>query len=103
MSHFLYFEQHQRRSWEPRQGLDSQLATRSGHPLPTMAQLTKIFAAFMCSLVMALSFLILLNGPINDVVAAHPLLTLAEQVFFAGVICALGVVLFTGIPLAVVA
>src|SRR2546428_10424131 len=57
----------------------------------------------MCSLVMDLSFLILLNGPINDVVAAHPLLTLAEQVFFAGVICALGVVLFTGIPLAVVA
>ncbi len=41
-----------------------------------MAQLTRIFAAFMCSLVMA---------------------------FFASVICALGVVLFTGIPLAVVA
>jgi len=68
-----------------------------------MAQLTRIFAAFMCSLVMAFSFLIFLNGPINDVVAAHPLLTLAEQVLFAGVVCALGVVLFTGIPLAVVA
>jgi hypothetical protein len=103
MIHFLYFGQQQQRSWEPRQELASQLASRSGPSLPTMAQLTRIFAAFMCSLVMALSFLIFLNGPINDVVAAHPLLTLAEQVFFAGVICALGVVLFTGIPLAVVA
>src|SRR5947209_5465985 len=46
---------------------------------------------------------ILLNGPVNEVIAAHPLLMLVEQVFFAGVICALGVVLFTGIPLAVVA
>jgi hypothetical protein len=103
MIHFLYFEQQEQRSWEPRQGLASALASRSRPPLPTMAQLTRIFAAFMCSLVMALSFLILANGPVNAVVGAHPLLTLAEQVFFAGVICALGVVLFTGIPLAVVA
>lgn len=103
MIHFFYFEQQEQRSWEPRPGLAYELASRSRPPLPTMAQLTRIFAAFMSSLIMALSFLTLLNGPVNAVVAAHPPLTLAEQVFFAGVIFALGVVLFTGIPLAIVA
>src|SRR2546428_3720100 len=103
MIHFLQFEEQEQRNWGPGQRLAQELASRNRPPLPTVTQLTRIFAAFMGALVMALCFLFLLpNDPVASVVAAHPPLMFAQMVFFAGVLFALAVVLFTGIPLAVV-
>jgi len=105
MSHIFDFEQMDQQSMEPRQGLVYGSASESGwhSSLPTTAQLTRIFSAAVGSLVMAFFFFILVQSSIaNEVMAMEPLLTLAGQVILAGAMLALGVVLFTGIPLAVV-
>src|SRR5438067_6311879 len=80
------------------QKLAQELASRNRPPLPTVTQLTRIFAAFMGALFIALCVLVLLNDTLNSVVAAHPPLLLAQMVFFASTLFALAVVLFTGIP-----
>ena len=106
MSHIFHFEQQDQQGMEPRQEL-VQLSgsANSGHSsLPTTAQLTKIFSAAICSLVMAFFFFILLQASgASEVMATESLLTLAGQVILAGAALALGVVLFAGIPLAVAA
>jgi hypothetical protein len=102
MIHFLQFEQ-QEQHRGPGQRLAQELASRNRSPLPTVTQLTRIFAAFMGALFIALCFFFLQNDTLNSVVAAHPPLLFAQVVFFAGVLFALAVVLFTGIPLGVVA
>ncbi len=103
MTHFFHFEQLDRRGGESREGFEHVSASKSHSPLPTAAQLTRIFSAFIGSLVMALSFAILQASNAQTVVATHPLLMLAVQVIFAGTTLAAGAVLFAGIPLAVVA
>jgi hypothetical protein len=100
MIHFLQFEQQEQGSWGPGQQLAYELASRNRPPLPTVTQLTRIFAAFMGALFIAVCFLFSHNDTLTSVVAAHPLLMFAQQVFFAGVLFALAVVLLTGIPLA---
>src|SRR2546425_5067988 len=104
MIHYLQFEEQEQPNWGSGQKLAQELASRNRPPLPTVTQLTRLFAAFMGALFLALCFLFLLpNDPVGSVVAAHPPLMFAQMVFFAGVLFALVVVLFTGIPLAVVA
>src|SRR5437660_8488303 len=103
MIHFLQFEEQEQPNGGSGQRLAQELASRNRPPLPTVTQLTRIFAAFMGALFLALCFLLLLpNDPVASVVAAHPPLLLAQMVFFASVLFALAVVLCTGIPLAVV-
>jgi len=71
--------------------------------LPTTAQLTKIFSASMCSLVMAFFFFALSqNWEVDAAIVMQPLLRLGEQVVLVGVLLALGGILFAGIPLVVV-
>ncbi len=106
MSHIFHFEQLDQQSMEPRQGLVhlSGLANGGRSSLPTTAQLTKIFSAAICSLVMAFFFFILLqSSSVNEVIATESVFTLAGQVILAGAALALGLILFAGIPLAVVA
>jgi hypothetical protein len=103
MVHFLQFEEQEQRNGGSGQSLAQELASRNRPPLPTVTQLTRIFAAFMGALFLALCFLVSQNDSVGSVVAAHPPLMLAQMVFFASVLFALAVVLCTGIPLAVVA
>src|SRR6266849_3294064 len=106
MSHIFHFEQQDQQSMGPRQGLVQVSPSEGGEhsSLPTTAQLTKIFSAAICSLVMAFFFFILLqSSSVNEVIATESVFTLAGQVILAGAALALGVVLFAGIPLAVVA
>jgi hypothetical protein len=103
MIHFLQFEEQEQRNWGSGQRLAQELASRNRPPPATVTQLTRIFAAFMGALFLALCFLFLQNDTLNSVVGAHPPLMFAQMVFFAGILFALAVVLFTGIPLAVVA
>src|SRR5713101_3673734 len=103
MTHFFHFEQLDRRDKEPRQEFEHIAGSKNRSPLPTAAQLTRIFSAFIGSLVMVLSFSIFQPPNSQAVVATHPLLMLAMQVIFAGTMLAAGAVLFAGIPLAVVA
>ncbi len=103
MIHFLQFEEQEQPNGGSRQSLAQELASRNRPPLPTVTQLTRIFAAFMGALFLALCFLVSQNDSVGSVVAAHPPLLLAQVVFFAGILFALAVVLCTGIPLAVVA
>jgi hypothetical protein len=103
MSHCLQFEEQEQRNWGPGQSLAQELASRNRPPLPTVTQLTRLFAAFMGALFLALCFLVSQNDSVGSVVAAHAPLMLAQMVFFASVLFALAVVLCTGIPLAVVA
>jgi len=106
MSNIFHFEQQNQQSMEPRQGLvDVSASTSRDHfPVPTTAQLTKIFSASICSLAMAFFFFILSQSSmVNIVTAMEPVFTLAGQVILAGAVLALGAVLFAGIPLAVVA
>src|SRR5690348_9148240 len=84
MIHFLQFEQQEQHSWGPGQRLAQELASRNRPPLPTVTQLTRIFAAFMGALFIALCFLFSQNDTLNSVVAAHPPLMFAQLVFFAG-------------------
>jgi hypothetical protein len=77
---------------------------KDSSPVPTTAELTRIFSASIGSLAMAFFFFILSQSSmVNAVTATEPVFTLAGQVILAGAALALGVVLFTGIPLAVVA
>ena len=103
MTHFFHFEQLDRRDSEPRQEFEHISESKNRSPLPTAAQLTRIFSAFIGSLVMVLSFTIFQPPNAQAVVAMYPLLMLALQVIFAGTMLAAGAVLFAGIPLAVVA
>jgi hypothetical protein len=103
MTHFFQFEQLDRRDREPRQEFEHISRNKSRSPLPTAAQLTRIFSAFIGSLVIVLSFTIFQPPNTQAVVATYPLLMLALQVIFAGTMLATGAVLFAGIPLAVVA
>ncbi len=103
MTHFFQFEQLDRRGREPRQEFEHISGSKNRSPLPTAAQLTRIFSAFIGSLVMVLAFAILQGSNAQAVVATQPLLMLAVQVIFAGTMLAAGAVLFAGIPLAVVA
>jgi len=105
MSQIFDFERIDQQSMEPRQGLVYGSASESGwhSSLPTTAQLTRIFSAAICSLVMVFFFLILSHSSaVDEVIEMQPLFTQAGQVVLAGAALALGVVLFTGIPLAVV-
>jgi hypothetical protein len=104
MSHIFHFEQQDQQSMEPDQGLVhvSVLASKNRPSLPTTAQLTKIFSASICSLVMAFFFFILSQSwAVNEAIEMQPLFTLAGQVVLIGAVVALGVILFAGIPLAV--
>ena len=104
MTRFFQFEQLDRRDREPRQEFEHISGSKNRSPLPTAAQLTRIFSAFIGSLVIVLSFSIFqAQQNAQAVVATPPLLMLALQVIFAGTILAAGAVLFAGIPLAVVA
>src|SRR6266699_1516103 len=106
MSHIFHFEQLDQQGMEPRQELVHASASASSDhsSLPTTAQLTRIFSAAICSLVMAFFFFILVQtSGANEVMEMGSLLTLAGQVILAGAMLALGVVLFAGVPLAVVA
>jgi hypothetical protein len=104
MTHFFQFEQLDRRDREPRHEFEHISGSKNRSPLPTAAQLTRIFSAFIGSLVIVLSFSIFQSQQnAQAVVATHPLLMLALQVIFAGTMLATGAVLFAGIPLAVVA
>lgn len=103
MIHFLQFEEQEHSNWGSGQQLAQELASRNLPPLPTVTQLTRIFAAFMGALFLVLCFLVSQNDMVSSVITAHPLLMLAQMVFFAGILFALAVVLVTGIPLAVVA
>ena len=104
MTHFSHFEQLDRRDREPRQEFEHIARNKNRSPLPTATQLTRIFSAFIGSLVIVLSFSIFQTQQnAQAVVATHPLLMLALQVIFAGTVLATGAVLFAGIPLAVVA
>ena len=105
MSHIFHFEQMDQQSMEPRQELVHVSASTSNSysPLPTTAQLTRIFAAAIGSLMMAFFFLFLSQNLVVDaVITAEPLLRLGGQVILAGVLLALGSILFAGVPLAVV-
>lgn len=106
MNHIFHFEQLGQQSMEPRQGLVHTPASANRDPssLPTMTQLTRIFSAAICSLVMALFFFILTQSwDINVVIQTNPFFILAGQVILVGAALVLGAILFTGIPLAVVA
>ena len=104
MTHFSHFEQLDRRDREPRQEFEHIARNKNRSPLPTATQLTRIFSAFIGSLVIVLSFSIFQTQQnAQAVVATQPLLMLALQVIFAGTVLATGAVLFAGIPLAVVA
>jgi len=106
MSHIFHFEQLDQQNMKSRQGLvhASASASRIRPPLPTTAQLTRIFSASICSLAMAFFFFILSESwAVYAVIMTQPLFTLAGQVVAAGAVLALGVILFAGIPLAVVA
>ncbi len=105
MSQSFHFQQLDQQCMEPSQGLTqmSASASRDSFSLPTTAQLTRIFAAAIGSLMMAFFFLVLLqNLEVNAVIAAEPLLGLGGQVILVGVLLALGSILFAGVPLAVV-
>jgi hypothetical protein len=105
MSQIFDFEQMGQQSVEPRQGLVHEAASASGghSSLPTAVQLTRIFSAAICSLVMALFFFSLSQSlPVNEIIATEPVFTLAGQVILASAALVLGVVLFAGIPLALV-
>ena len=105
MSHTFHFEQLDQQCMEPRQGLMHLSASASSDrsSLPTTAQLTRIFSAAMCSLVMAFFFFILIQNSLTDaVIEAYPLLTLGGRVILVGALLALGGLLFAGVPLAVV-
>jgi hypothetical protein len=105
MSHIFHFEQLDQQCMEPRQGLTHLSTSASGNrsSLPTTAQLTRIFSAAICSLVMAFFFFILIESSVNDaVMAMDPLLTLGGRIILVGALLALGGILFAGVPLAVV-
>jgi hypothetical protein len=102
MSHIFQFEQLDQQNMKPRQELSTS-TSNSGSSLPTTAQLTRIFSAAIGSFVMAFFFFILLqSSAATEAIAAQSLFILAGQVVLAGAMLALGVVLFTGIPLAVI-
>lgn len=102
MSHSFQFEQLDQQQMESRRELAASMSNSSSSLLTTV-QLTRIFSAAIGSFVMAFFFFILLqNSAVNDAIAVQSLFTLAGQVVLAGAMLALGVVLFTGIPLAVV-
>lgn len=106
MGQIFDFEQLDQQSREPRQVLVnvSASANKAHSPVPTMAELTRIFSASIGSLVMAFFFFILSQSSmVNVVTAIEPVFTLAGQVILAGAALALGTVLFTGIPLAFIA
>ena len=100
----FHFEQWDRQSSQQESVHMNAAASGSHAPLPTVIQLTKIFAAFMCSLLMALFFFILTQGSaVNAVAAMHPLFALAGQIVLAGSALASGAIVFVGTPLAIVA
>src|ERR1043166_5823183 len=95
MDHIFHFERMNQQSMEPRQALvhGSASANNDRSSLPTTAQLTRIFSAAICSLVMAFFFFILAqSSAAGEVMAMDSLLTLAGQVILAGAMLALGVV-----------
>jgi hypothetical protein len=105
MSQIFDFEQIGQQSVEPRQGLVHGAASASGgySLLPTTVQLTRIFSAAICSLVMAFFFFSLSQSlPISEIIATEPVFTLAGQVILTSAAFVLGVILFAGIPLALV-
>jgi hypothetical protein len=100
----FHFEQWDRQSSQQESVHMNAAASGSHAPLPTVIQLTKIFTAFMCSLLMALFFFILTQGSaVNAVAAMHPLFALAGQIVLVGSALASGAIVFAGTPLAIVA
>src|SRR5712692_7583520 len=95
MTHFFQFEQLDRRDREPGQGFEHVSESRNRSPLPTAAQLTRIFSAFIGLLVTGLSFTLLLFA------CALPLLALILIGFATNVLppSLPNVIFFYGIPI----
>lgn len=106
MGQIFEFEHLDQQRMKPGQSLVSVSASASEKPspVPTTVELTRIFSASIGSLAMAFFFFILSQSSmVNVITATEPVFTLAGQVILAGAMLALGIILFTGIPLAVVA
>ena len=106
MGQIFEFEHLGQPKMKPKQSLVNVSTSANEEPssVPTTAELTRIFSASIGSLAMAFFFFILSQSPIVSVVTAtEPVFTLAGQVILASAMFVLGIVLFTGIPLAIVA